>query len=231
MIMVGNLYGSHLQTWLFSGKRWQELHPKVSPPDGLVFLSYDAATGDIILLSVDTANAVWVFNGEGWVRGPPMPNSSTFFPLATVYDPALRSVLAIGRSGSGDGVFATLILTKTAWEPLDTNGVLPAIGPWVLQLAVAFDQRLNEVVLYYGTPALNPAVPLENQTWVLRDKDWVELRTAANPSVRRLPSLSCWDAKGDVVLFGGASATKFDNDLWSFTGTGWVPVSYTAAAA
>lgn len=222
------LNGPKLQTWLFNGKRWQQVHPKVSPPDGLVYLSYDAATGHIILLTADRTDSVWVFNGETWGPGPAMPELRTFSPLATVYDPTLRSVIAIGRLETGG--LETLILGKKGGEPLDTTGVLPTVEPFIVGLAMAFDQRLHEVVLYYGNPAF-ATVPPVNETWVLRGKDWIELLTAANPSVRKLPSLACWDAKGDVVLFGGVGETRFDNDLWRFTGTDWVRVSYAATAA
>ena len=224
MVMVAWLSSPNLQTWLFNGKRWRELRPKVSPPTGLVHLSYDAATGDVILLSVGTTNAVWTFNGQGWVPGPSLPSSTSFFPLATVYDPTLRSVIAVGRSGTGE--FEALLLAKETWEHLETRGLLPALEPTILQLAMAFDQRLNEVVVYYGS---NPASPLVDETWVLRGKDWVQLRTIAEPSARRLSSLACLDEEGDLVLFGGVSAARFYNDLWRFNETGWVRVSYTAA--
>ncbi len=216
MVMVADLNGPNLATWFFNGKRWQEFHPAVSPPAGVVYLAYDAVTGDIVLLSANRTDVVWVFNGKDWAPGTPMP--TPFLPAAIAYDPALNSVMAIGSSTTG--TFEELILVKKAWAPLQTDGASPEIRPTDTNLAMTFDQHLNEMVLYYGD--LTP--PLVNQTWVLRAKDWVLLHSQGNPSPRKLASLSSWDAQGDVALFGGVGQTSFYNDLWRFSGEGWVPV-------
>jgi hypothetical protein len=219
IVMVAQLNGPNLATWLFNGKRWQEFHPEVSPPAGVVYLAYDGATGDIILVSANRTDVVWLFNGKNWAEGPPLPTLVKFLPAAIAYDPALRSVIAIGSSTTGN--FETLILAKKAWDPLQTSGHAPALRPTDINLAMTFDRRLNEMVLYYGD--LTP--PLVDQTWLLRAKDWVLAHTPSNPSVRKLASLASWDAQGDVALFGGVGETTFYNDFWRFTGDGWVRAS------
>jgi len=160
-----------------------------------------------------------MFNGKAWVPGPPIQTPAKLLPLAMSYDPATRSVVVVGRSSAG--TFETLTLGKKSWASFDTQGVLPVLAPIAFDLAMAFDRHFNELVLYYGSPTFPPV----NQTWVLRNKGWVELRTPPNLAARKLSSLTCWDSQGDVALFGGVGARRFYNDLWTFTGSRWLRLS------
>lgn len=223
LVMVAQLNGPDLETLSFNGTRWQRLHVDVDPPAGIIFLSYDEVTGDIVLLSEDSTSTVWDFDGKDWVQGPPMP--AEFSPAAMSYDPALSSVIVVGSSTTGN--FDALILAGRTWAPLHTEGVSPTLRQTDINLAMAFDQRFRELVLYYGD--LTP--PLISQTWVLRAKTWLSVRAPTNLVARKLPSLASWDSRGDVALFGGEGVTSFYNDLWNFTGDGWERLSDAADSA
>ena len=103
--------------------------------------------------------------------------------------------------------------------------------PWT-DAATAFDPDLGssgEIVAFGG--CCNANGTLLNSTRVLTSGSWQTVKPSTKPPARIGASMA-WDpALGEVVMFGGETATGDYNtalsDLWAFNGTNWSKVATT----
>jgi thrombospondin type 3 repeat protein/galactose oxidase-like protein len=101
------------------------------------------------------------------------------------------------------------------WTPIaGATGPGPRDGA-----AAAFDARRGVAVLFGGST--------DASTWEFNGSAWRRVATATAPAARRGHGMVYDAARGRIVLFGGErlSDGALLNDLWTFDGTNWRPVT------
>jgi hypothetical protein len=98
LILFGPYWeGGEAQTWAWTGKEWQRLHPAVSPSGRYAAnLTFDSATGQLLLFG-GARNSMPL--GETWTW-----NGSTWRQIVTASSPPPRYSAALGSNGSRSGL-------------------------------------------------------------------------------------------------------------------------------
>jgi hypothetical protein len=91
--------------------------------------------------------------------------------------------------------------------------------------SLAYDAASGQLVLFGGahTPGFNFLAL--NDTWVWTGSNWLQQHPATVPPARTGAALAYDAASGQLVLFGGDSATGMSaamNDTWVWTGSNWL---------
>ncbi len=206
--------------------------PAVAPSGRVnVPLVYDDVTNSLLLFSgqdytggpllVDT----WTWDGSAWTQLHPAHHPISRSNAAIAYDPATRQVVLFG-GGRNDNAGGTPILGDTwTWNGSDWTQQHPANSPSArVDASLTYDAASGQLVLFGGTHTIGFNPPRLNDTWVWTGSNWLQQHPATVPTARTRAALAYDAASGQLILFGGDSATGMSaamNDTWVWTGSNW----------
>lgn len=215
-------------TWEWDGSSWELVNrDERFEPDSFdrPHVAYDGARAETMLLTQGTASTTtldtWLWNGKVWSQGAPSVRPSRDTD-AVYYDPSLRTVLRVGRTGSAPAV-------SSSWA--GTNWTLPrAIASGVDLLELAYRPSSAGSSLMYGV-----FVGSTTASAVFRYNGffWSRVFPSRLPPARSETAMVYDTSLGRVVLFGGGEVfSSFSrNDTWEWTGSTWAgPVGGTSPA-
>ncbi len=159
-------------TWLWTSSGWVEVRagapagsgrtkPSSPPARSGAAMSYDSATGDVVLFSgesgpvgsgsADLLSDTWLWNGSSWsqpkTKTEPPPRSGG----ASTDDPNLGGVLLLGGSGATGPLAGNWVWSDNGWSKLSTTAAMPPLEG----LTAAFSSALGEVVAFGGATSGN----------------------------------------------------------------------------
>jgi hypothetical protein len=204
-------------TWVWDGSTWTQKFPASVPPGrfNCGFLAYDAARQQVVMFGcgtsiVDKFDDTWVWDGTDWTKKfPPIsPEARTAHTMA--YDAGRAEVVLFGGAGIGDpSLDDTWVWSGTTWTQR-FPAASPPIPRW--NSGMAFDTLLNQVVLFGGSGPLG--TDLKGDTWGWDGTDWTEQFPATSPPPRLGHAMAYDSARGEIVLFVGATPTGLFGDTW-----------------
>lgn len=161
-------------TWTWNGTTWTQQHPAHSPPPlATATMSYDAATGDMVLFggvafegcghylltaafanaSVCAVNDTWTWDGHDWTQRHPAHSPLVRWEAGMGYDDATQQVVLFGgwaRVDGGGGVGGFLQDTWT-WDGADWTVRSPIGGPPITRTGgLAYSAHLGKLVMFGG---------------------------------------------------------------------------------
>jgi len=231
-LTIGTL-GVEGDTWRWSGSRWLNLAPSVSPPErSFAAMAYDPARKETVLFggygtgTPGVLGDTWVWDGETWAQ-----RASTLSPPPRgmgemAWDPATQKVILFGGASPANTPLGdTWSWDGTAWA------LEPAIAspPPRWGFGFADGGATSKPVLFGGTPDgfLGEVFLGDTWTWDGLLHTWLPA-AATGPSARASVQMAYDPVRGNVVLHGG-SARPFGNplgqenfaDTWVWDGTAW----------
>jgi len=199
---------------------WTEQAPATSPPARTgAMMTYDAATGKMVLFGGWNGSAsyvvfgdTWTWNGTTWTQQHPATSPSARFWGAMAYDAATRTVVLFGGADGGGNVLGdTWTWNGTTWTQQH-----PATSPPARAGAMmAYDAATGTVVLFGGGSYLN-------DTWTWNGTTWTQQHQATkSPRPTALASMAYDAATRTVVLYGGEINNGALATTWTWNGTTW----------
>ncbi len=234
VVLFGGIYNgtSKNDTWTWNGSNWTQLSLSTLPePLEGAGMDYDAATGTIILFGgkdysswslVDLSSKTWSFNGTTWTQLSPTTSPSARNRVAMAYDQGISKMLLFGgESSTGVDLNDTWTYNGTTWTQLS-----PSTSPAVRQEAgFAWDPTLSLMVLYGGlscTTSSCPSPVYEGDECAFDGSSWYQGAAYVNGGPREAPSLVQDPANGQLLMFGGvtASLTYSETSIVDYLGEG-----------
>jgi len=209
--------------------------PTASPPSSLAAgAAYDVAHRALVVVGgvSPTAAETWIWTDAHWRQVTSAGPSPRAEPLLAYASDRSRVVLYGGdRGGAAPPLTDTWEWDGTHWERVDSLGPPSRSGA-----AMAYDARRRRVVLFGGT---RPSGGGElDDTWEWDGHRWQRMiapGASANPPGRVLHAMAFDEARGRVVLFGGATLTSGKpeplGDTWEWDGRDWRRIDVTGPAA
>src|SRR4029077_4070136 len=168
-------------TWSFNGTTWTQLNPATVPPARSdTSMDYDAAIGKLILFGglnnggTSMFNDTWTYDGTNWaqVSTPTLP--AIRYGVRGVFDTSTNNYVIFGGITCTNActVFSSLndtwVFTGSDWAQQS-----PAGAPSVRTApTMAYDQALNEIVLFGGDHYVNGTDNYVNDTWLWTGSNW-----------------------------------------------------------
>ncbi|MCA8952821.1 MAG: hypothetical protein KDE27_25150 [Planctomycetes bacterium] len=171
-------------------------------------------------LAAAVAVAPLAFAQADWTQLSPALSPSGRAGAIGVSDGA--RILVFGGKPSSTGEANDLwSFDGTNWTDITpTSGPLPPARDWY---GAAWDTMRSRLVLFGGrSTAL--AADL-GDTWEYDGTTWTQMTPANSPSPRRWTAMTYDLARGETVLFGGATGTTYYDDTWTWNGTNWTPLA------
>lgn len=201
--------------------------PNAAPPPSLAAgAAYDVAHRALVVVGgwspAATSADTWIWSGSRWrqVTAPgPSPRAEPLLAYATDRS---RLVLYGGdRGGDAPPLTDTWEWDGTRWQRVDSAGPSPRSGA-----AMTYDAGRRRIVLFGGARPTGGAEL--DDTWEWDGHRWqriTEPGASGSPPGRVLHAMAYDEARGRVVLFGGASLASgkpepFD-DTWEWDGRAW----------
>jgi hypothetical protein len=206
--------------WSYGPAGWTRLGQSGEPVSGLA-LDYDTRRGRVLSFGGfdgrsglgelrALAGAEWQVLGR--LEG--MPVAEPGF----AYDSARDRFVAFGGSASqGSAAGETWEYDGAAWHRM----AIPS-PPARQAHAMGYDNKRGRLVLFGGMGSAAPGQrpPSLGDTWEYDGKAWV-LKSGPGPSARHGAGMAFDEARGVMLLFGGAGESGFLGDTWSWDGTAW----------
>ena len=217
------------ETWRWDGDTWTRLtlarEPGPRTQHGMV---YDAARGRVVVYGGQDAEGAlddaWAWDGAAW-SATRQPRADT--DAAMAWDPAGGRVLLFG----GQLYDAPRVRSDETWLWDGNRWELAALAsdrrpPARRYPALATDRAHGVVVLFGGESEACASAPGATatcaDTWLWDGSRWSAARPPVSPSRRQGHAMAFDEARGRVVLFGGADDTgHFARGTWEWDGTTW----------
>lgn len=209
------------------GDSWNDVG--VSGPSARAYgaASFDERRGVAVLFggmggtfSADT----WLWNGQAWTQAD-VPGPRARIDHAMAYDSDRGVTVLFG--GQGGGLLAdTWEWNGSAWS--QRAGTCP---PSRDSCAMVYDRARGVTVLFGGEYwTSSTGVQPFGDTWEWDGAAW-NSKGSVGPSARWDMALAYDAARGNTVLFGGASLISIFRDTWTWDGNEWAqhPVAGPAA--
>ena len=218
-------------TWEYDGFSWKKVSSN-GPVRYSAGMTYDPNRGVTVLYGGNnipgrgfderTYSSTWEWDGSAWKEMTEVDNTPrTGVPL--VYDPVQKVVIRHGGGGP-DSIPAyndTWKWDGKTWERL-------ADGPLRVGHRLAYDSRLNKIVLFGGIDRYGSA---PGDTWEYDGARWVKI-SDSGPQGREMPGMVFDESRGVSVMFGGMLITvhgfnswQILSDTWEWNGTEWTQTS------
>ncbi|HMD44791.1 MAG TPA: hypothetical protein VKG43_01430 [Acidimicrobiales bacterium] len=153
----------------------------------------------------------------------------------TAYDPATAQEVLFGGLVTASRDNDTWTWGASGWTQVNTGSpgcttACPASPSGRSGAVMAYDPATAQLVLFGGTTASG----LVNDTWTWSGSAWTQVNTGspgctsacpASPSPRAGAVVAYDQASAQLVLFGGYDGSGYDNDTWTWGGTGWTQVN------
>lgn len=222
-------------TWEWDGSAWTQMTPTDPEGDGNPSqrvshgLTYDAARGVVVLfggrrLNGGVTSELWEWNGASWAKRTPTDpegdgSASAREKIALAYDTARgRTVLF------GGPIADTWEWNGTSWDSITPTDPQGDGNPSArVNHAMVYDPGRGKVLMFGGASTDASATP-NNELWGWDGTSWERLPIAdpeldASPGPRRFAALGYDEARGQVVLYGGAGIGGL-SDLWEIPAPG-----------
>lgn len=136
--------------------------------------------------------------------------------FALAYDQHRERVVLFGGQDSADVMLGdTWEWHGGRWHPVSPAGRAPSPR---INAAVAYDQRLQKIVLFGGIDSTG----YRNDTWSYNGVQWEQIATGRAPSPRQLATAAFDPIHDNLVLFGGRAENGARlGDTWLFEENEW----------
>ena len=219
------LFGGRLEsgdaandTWAWNGVTWRELTTGSGgpPPGEGSAMAWDDATREMVLVTAASEGGAgnWIWRGSRWVN-----QMSSYFPNAAfvsgmAFDPATRSLLAVGccqaPSSNGGTVDTTWRLDHGMWRQLVLAPNPPAVGS-----SLALDPALGRLVLC----SCDGVFTSEPEMWMWTGTAWASLDVAPSPVA---PAIEIADLdRRQLLVVGSLTQSARPIQIWTLTGSTW----------
>jgi hypothetical protein len=110
---------------------------------------------------------------------------------------------------------------QSTWIPQN-----PCANPSARVLATTtYDEATSQLILFGGEFDTLSGPTFYGDTWIWSGTSWAKLDPPESPSARSGASMSFDSATGQLILFGGLSASGRMNDTWIWSGSTWTELS------
>jgi hypothetical protein len=216
-------------TWEWDGSAWNRIEtPRSPPPRSHHAMVFDETRRKVVLYGGehggDGGATLWEWDGVRWTAGREDPPALRGAAMA--WDEASRRVLMFGGESADADAFrsaATWAWNDNAWHMAAPGGAR-APSPRRYH-AMAADTARKRVVLFGGDSdacghGTSPARC--GDTWIWSGSSWTQATPPTAPSPRYGHAMAYDEARGRIVLYGGASSdTKRDAETWEWDGDTW----------
>src|SRR5664279_2216957 len=165
---------------------------------------------------------------EDWVLQSPATKPPSRDYAAMAYDSANQKLVLFGGSPNVSAVDTATWL----WDGTNWTANSPVPSPTAREgHAMAYDAAHNEVVLFGGQALSDGALLQDTWVWSGNSKTWTQLSPVASPPARWGHAMAYDAPRGQIVLFGGGTASADVNDTWTWDRTNltWTPLSPAAS--
>ncbi len=221
-------------TWEYDGTQWQLAIADAAPGSRFFpFMVFDPREPAVFLIAGLQLGDVWQYDGESWtllLEDIPTPlripfGSQVVFDTRRevfVFTFGTGSTWEIDALNNGDLGIDMSDLQEAAFR-METGGTRS-------EYSFIYDTKRGVAVLFGGRRSFRSAGDLEakyvtvlNDTWEYDGEKWYEIRPSQSPPPRYLHAMAYDEARGVIVLFGGADADNNAlNDTWEYDGITWV---------
>jgi hypothetical protein len=149
--------------------------------------------------------------------------------LAVSPDDTYVFVTGGGQSSAAD--VSTLAYPSGALPPITSNWVSPrGLTPTARSdAAMIYDAARQQVVLFGGAVGGGGLAGLNNETWLLSSGNWTQAGPQNLPYGRVNAGFAYDEARQQLVLFGGYTASSIQfgdtNDTWTWDGSNWSEIA------
>ncbi len=152
---------------------------------------------------------LWAWKDREWSEAAPMPSVLVDLRGGSLsWDPLSNGLLVFG----GASLTGSFVEGSRIWQPPPINSWREASDPPQASLRVgpsaALDPTVNRVLLfgglYYEYVGPNLVRTFFNDTWLWNGANWIKQTPAASPDARWKAMMATDEARGQIVLFGGA---------------------------
>ncbi len=202
-------------TWEWNGTAWTQISSGTDADAPAGLLAFDRKANELILLSKGETRA---WDGAAWqVRATGGPTDVA----AIGWDPAAGRLVAQGFTEAAGPT--TWAWNGTSWAAVTTTGVA-AGRPQARELV--WDEGTSSLVMYgYAQkPAPDYVFDAEEATYTLAGTTWSRAADVV-PTWRTAPGVAYDEARGRLVLFGGARYSAILDDTWEWDGERWQRVT------
>ncbi len=218
-------------TWEWDGTNWIERFPSNQPPrEGCSGpMAYDSARDRTVYfesrfgLNAMVPGRTWEWDGTDWTlvsqSGPFERNGSSM-----VYDSAReRVVLFGGLRLLNEFEFAN---DTWEWDGATWREATPTRRPPARSNAkMVYDVERQKVVLFGGTPVINPVNESFDDVWEWDGAEWTEVSETVRPQGRNNHSMIYDHAQKEIIVFGGETSGVISNSMWRWNQEGWIELT------
>jgi hypothetical protein len=208
-------------TWEWTGRRWVQLHPGVSPPArAAAVMVYDSNRDRILLFGGDGAGNIalsdtWSYRNGQWsqIQTPSSPEPRRIPGAA--FDPIRDRLVIFGGTGANAAnLFDTWEFDGTTWRRINDN------GPRLAAPLLVYDEARNEILMLGTTIVTGTAQPaVEMYRW--DGSSWSKITPANLPPCVTQGRMVYQKHDGRVVQFGGICGFLGGN-TWEWDGSDWI---------
>jgi PKD repeat protein len=264
-ICSGSFDSNCYDTWEFHSGHWTQLFPTFDPvcypsgttticnqfPGGSNPITYDTATGDVVLFSGYTYQseywaATWTYHADNWTQlnltqdesPPPMTSEEIAF------DSGVDAVVLFGGSVANyNGAWdydATWFFKGGTWT--NESSAYPLAPSPRMSFGFTYDSTDSELVLFGGSWSICHALTPNdcetsavrgtgNDTWTFGVTGWNNVTATSAPVPRVQAAIADYPGARGVLLFGGITNSSYGGqylgDTWSWAGSNhtWTPIN------
>jgi hypothetical protein len=207
------------EMWEYDGESWEQVNLSIRLPVNVPVITYDPIQKRVIIfgeIGDGKANETWAYDGENlelldssshydWA-GQTLSVNRVLFP-ALVIDEKNQEMILQPPYGW------TFVFSNNTWEvKLNEKQSLLPDCVYCIWPKMVYDTNRELIVMFDG-----------EHTWELVEGNWIRIETLSSPPPRTGHAMAYDEARGVVVLFGGADKNKeYLNDLWEYDGITWV---------
>jgi hypothetical protein len=180
-------------------------------------MTFDEATNNVLLFGGDDAGPkvfgdTWTWDGSTkmWTQQFPSVSPTPRTAASLAYDPATKTVVLFGGADNTGPLGDSWIWDGKAktWTQLFPPASPPARG----QASMAYDSRIQSVVLFSGVDHTNSI--FFQDTWTWDGTNWNQIFPHTVPHNRYAAGIDYDGTAHSLVLFGGYSSGPAIGDTW-----------------
>jgi hypothetical protein len=199
-------------TWIYDGQDWKLMQSDYIPQarrNAQMF--YDPSTGNIVLAggyyrtepdkTVIQLQDIWEWDGEKWSAARAGQQKITVYTATTTLDTVNNRVFTYN--------FDSMLQWANGQWTLLTYDPFPK-PRWSAPIAA---DTVSGKILLFGGSADNIT---RNDTWVMEENTWRELRPALKPNGRESHLLFYDPKRGSFIVYGGWGEGDYLDDMWEY---------------